>query len=134
MEQIPKKIMTKFIYKLKKLSFCPICGLFSLFLAKNIKRWSSALHNFIWVSDKTPKFQKNQWSNSKKMSGQMDGWIARRTGRLCFIGIFQTLHGYKNYLSFSTLYIYFLENISKKWLYSLSQCFYYQYVLPHCYQ
>ena len=72
--------MTKFIYKFKKLSFCPICGLFSLFLAKNITQCSSALHNFIWVSTKMPKFQKNQWSNSKKMSGQMEGWIARSTG------------------------------------------------------
>ena len=58
------------------------------------------------------QFQENVWTD-----GGMD---CQKDKGLCFIGFFQALHGYKNYLSFSTLYIYFSENISKKWLYLLS--------------
>ena len=31
------------------------------------------MHNFIWVSNTMPKFRKNYWCNSKKLSGQTDG-------------------------------------------------------------
>ena len=50
--------------------------------------------NFVWVSDTTPKFRINQWSNSKKTSGQTVG----QTDRHYFIWTFQLTPGGQNHL------------------------------------
>ena len=54
----------------------------------------SVRHNFVWVSDTTPKFRINQWSNSKKTSGQTVG----QTDRHYFIWTFQLTPGGQNHL------------------------------------
>ena len=49
-----EKITSKFIYKFKKICFCPIFG---SFLGE--KKYLTVRNNFIWLSTKMPKFKKN---------------------------------------------------------------------------
>ena len=64
---------------------------FSIFGAKNffLRKSSSVTHNFIWISNTMSNFRKNLWCNSKKISGEKDGWKDGRTDKPYFIGPFR---------------------------------------------
>ena len=82
-DQIQKKLMTKFSINSKNPVFGPFWVHFPNFWGKNNfpGKSSSVTPNFIWVSCTITKFRKIQWCNSKKTPGQTEG---RKDGRTNF--------------------------------------------------
>ena len=78
-EQIQKKLMTKFFIKLKN-NF----DWFSQFWGKNFFL-NKIHHNFIQVSSNMPKFRKNLWSSPEKTPEQKD---KQKDGRTILYFIF----------------------------------------------
>ena len=43
------------------------------------KNWLCHTHNYVWASNTIISFRKNQWANSEKTYGQMEGQAEGRT-------------------------------------------------------
>ena len=78
-EQIQKKLMTKFFIKLKKTILTDFLNFGAKFFLKKIH------HNFIQVSSNMPKFRKNLWFSPEKTPEQKD---KQKDGRTILYFIF----------------------------------------------